>query len=111
LQCNVCGNETVEATGVCPDCASNLNKVQVLPPDERESFHGLTIEQDGRRETNDQTESPFRKVFVYNSASAGTMTKLILNAILLCVVILFLPLALFLAATLGLNWLSNRSRQ
>jgi hypothetical protein len=111
LRCNVCGNETFEVTGTCPDCALNLNKVQVLPPDERENFHGLTIEQDGRRETNDRTRSPFGKVFIYNSASAGAMTKLILSTILLFVVILFLPLALLLAATLGLNWLANRGRQ
>ncbi len=111
MRCSICGNEINKTTGTCPNCASNLNRVQVLSPDERENFNGPTIEQDGDRETKEGTHSPFQKVFVFNSASAGTMPKLLLNGILLLLAICFLPLALLLAVTIGLNWLSGRGRR
>lgn len=111
MQCNTCGNQYDERGGTCPECHADSGKVQVLSPEERENFNGITIEQDSGNEKNAKTGSPFQKVFVFQSASGGTLLKLIIGALLLIAVVLFLPLAILVIATLGLNWLSNRSKQ
>lgn len=82
--------------------------VQVLSPDERENFDGITIEQENGKPNNAKTGSPFQKVFVFQSSSGGPLAKLIVGGLLLIAVVVFLPLAILFFATLGLNWLSNR---
>jgi hypothetical protein len=111
MQCNTCGNEFDDWAGTCPKCHADPGKVQVLSPEERENFNGITIEQDGGNSKNANTGSPFQKVFVFQSSSGGMLAKLIVSALLLIAVIVFLPLAILFIATLGLNWLSNRSKQ
>lgn len=111
MQCNTCGNEFDEQAGTCPGCHTDPGKVQVLSPEERENFNGITIEQNSDNPKNAKTGSPFQKVFIFQSSSGGMLAKLIIGALLLIAVVVFLPLAILFIATLGLNWLSNRSKQ
>lgn len=115
MWCNICEKEFEDNDGACPVCRTNSGTVQVLPPGELENFNGITIEQDDSernyRNTRTRANSPHQKVFIFNSTSAGPLTKLLLNILLLVAVIIFLPLVLLFAATFGLNWLSGRGRQ
>jgi uncharacterized membrane protein len=110
MQCNTCGTELDERNGTCPRCHIKSGKVQILSPEERENFNGITIEQDNGNKRTDQSGSSFRKVFVFQLASVGAMLKLIISGLLLIAVTLFFPLSLLLIAILGFNWLSNRNR-
>ena len=85
--------------------------VQVLSPSERENFDGMTIDQESSAQNKAGNSSPFKKVFRYQSFSQGPVSKLIVSALLLMAVMVFLPLAIILFATIGLNWLSNRDRR
>lgn len=89
---------------------TNPGTVQVLSPDERENFNGITIEQDNGNPKSARIESPFQKVFVFQS-SGGPLSKLIISTLLLLAGMFFLPLTILIIATLGLNWLSNRSKE
>jgi len=113
LWCNICRNEFEDSDGICPACGTNFSTVQILPPGEREDFNGMTIEQDNGERNNGRARasSPYQKVFVFNSTSAGPLTKLLLNILLLLAVIVFLPLVLLFAATFGLSRLGGRGRQ
>jgi rubredoxin len=110
MQCNTCGNEFDDRTGTCR-CHADPGKVQILSPEERENFNGMTIEQDSGNCKNAQNGSPFQKIFMFQSSSGGMLAKLMISALLLIVVVFFLPLAILLIATLGLSWLSSRSKQ
>lgn len=102
MLCKVCGHETENTNQYCSNC-SHLDQVQVLSPEEREGFHGMTIEQEGQVKKNVNSKSPFPGVFIFNSITAGPFTKLILSAVLLILVIMFLPLAILIAITWGLT--------
>jgi predicted ATP-dependent serine protease len=111
MRCNTCGYEFDDWAGTCPECHATPEKIQVLSPEERENFDGITIEQDNGNPNQRANNSPFQKAFVFQSSSGGPLAKLIIGGLLLIAVFVFLPLALVLFATLGLNWLSNRSKE
>ena len=55
MKCSFCGKELERGTQECPYCHCSIEaEVQVLRPEERDTFDGVTIEQDG----NGRTEEP-----------------------------------------------------
>ncbi|MDO4178611.1 MAG: hypothetical protein Q4D21_05405 [Phascolarctobacterium sp.] len=48
MKCNFCGHEVAPGTTECPYCHYQFKiDTQVLNPDERDDFEGITIEEDG----------------------------------------------------------------
>ena len=51
MKCSFCGKELERGTQECPYCHCSIEaEVQVLRPEERDTFDGVTIEQDGNAE-------------------------------------------------------------
>ena len=94
MKCPKCGAEMENDGGVCSRCAAETAEVKVLPPDERDDFKGMTIQQGG--EAGDKTgfreeppgsyeyrsEGPGHRVYVrqvsFGSQSMGLLTKLLI---------------------------------
>jgi hypothetical protein len=114
MSCIHCGAETNPGENICTKC-KQYQEVTVLSPDERENFHGLTIEQDPNgqeyyhRENGESDPRVFVRQFSFNSGKGSLLLKLLLGAGFLAVIILALPIALIFLAFFIINWLFLRS--
>ena len=114
MSCIHCGAETNPGEDTCINCRRQ-SEVTVLSPDERENFHGLTIEQDQngkeyhRSETNGPNPRVFVRQFSFGSAKGSLFLKLLLGAAFLVIIMLALPIALIFLAFFIINWLFLRS--
>lgn len=64
MKCNFCGNEVAPGTTECPYCHYQFDiDTQVLKPDERDDFDGVTIEEDGSQNYSDQEKSNGRELY------------------------------------------------
>lgn len=119
MKCNFCGHEVAPGTTECPYCHYQFKiDTQVLSPDERDDFDGLTIEEDGsatsyseREETTGREiyeerreyeeykaqQRPEVKVKTFNFGSGILMTLLIM-AIIISLFFFVLPTVLIFAA-------------
>ena len=120
MKCPKCGVEMENDGGVCSRCAAETAEVKVLPPDERDDFKGMTIQQGG--EAGDKTgfreespgsyeyrsEGPGHRVYVrqvsFGSQSMGLLTKLLIVAVVLFLILVALPVALLVVAISSLIW-------
>ncbi|TCL76418.1 hypothetical protein EDC14_1002177 [Hydrogenispora ethanolica] len=114
MKCFQCGYEFDDAAERCPQCGAEPDKVQVLPPEERENFQGLTIEVEpgdagGERR---QEEGPRRRVFVHRvdvgNSAGGFFLKLLIAGIALLLLIMVLPVALFWIVIVLAGWFGAR---
>lgn len=110
MRCTICGEETNEENP-CASCRTKLNQIQILSPVERENFNGVTIEEGtpNKEYSKPGNYHSHQRVYTFNSSNGSIMTKLILGAILLILIIVALPIAIFLLVILGFNWLLRRS--
>lgn len=116
MKCDFCGREVEERLTECPYCHYQLKKeTQVLSPDERDTFEGITIEEDGSTSSSDKTTraddsyrrgydssrqagpQPHFKVKTVNINSGILMTLLIIGGIL-ALFFFLLPAFLIFAA-------------
>lgn len=116
MKCDFCGREVEERLTECPYCHYQLKKeTQVLSPDERDTFEGITIEEDGSTSSSDKTTraddsyrrgydssrqygpQPHFKVKTVNISSGILMTLLIIGGIL-ALFFFLLPAFLIFAA-------------
>ena len=106
-------------SSICSRCATETVEVKVLRPDERDDFHGLTIQQGGeadntkgfREETPGnyeyRSEGPGHRVYVRQvsfGSHMGFLTKLLIVAVILFLVFVALPIALIVLAVSSLIW-------
>ena len=57
MKCNFCGHEVAPGTTECPYCHYQFDvDTQVLRPDERDDFDGVTIEEDGSASSSSYEE-------------------------------------------------------
>ena len=97
MKCSFCGKELERGTQECPYCHCSIEaEVQVLRPEERDTFDGVTIEQDGNAEGGTRVEymrterrayeqnngGPQIRVHSFGCGSGILMTLLILGGIL-----------------------------
>jgi hypothetical protein len=108
LNCTVCGAEIQSDTGQCPKCKEIENNVQVLTPEEKQDFDGITIEQDVEKRAEEQyTYQSYNKnqrIYVKHVNFGGRMglfTKLILCIIFIGLIVVALPIALFFISVVG----------
>lgn len=111
MKCSFCGRELDSGIQECPYCHRRVEaEVQVLRPEERDTFDGVTIEQDEstgggtrvgdareERRTYEQNAGPQIKVQSFGCGSSILMTLLILGGIL-AVIFFLLPTFLIFAA-------------
>jgi len=107
LNCKVCGSEVEADEEQCSKCREIENKVQVLTPEEKQHFNGMTLEQDEREEegheqyrASNANQQMYSKQFSIGNTSL--FTKLLLGVILVGFVFIALPVALFLISVVGI---------
>lgn len=104
---------TDEATN-CPNCGKPVASVSVLSPQERESFDGVTIDQDGgeRSESNDRQQQQrvyFRHVHMGgNNKLSGLITLLIIGLVIAIFLFFAVPMIVFLMVGAVVMWILNR---
>lgn len=106
-----CGAEVEPGKEKCAQCQSLEAKVQLLTPEERQHFQGVTIDQEGESAEEHSGSSGFHsgsRIYV-KQVSFGSGTSLIVKlligaAIASLVVFIAMPLALMLLAV-GVIWL------
>ena len=120
MQCSKCGSET-DAAGFCKSCAGDEPEIKVLSPDERDDFHGLTIQQGNEREPSPdypqwppdgnqeyRSEGPGHRVYVrqvsFGSNATSLLTKLVIAAVIVFLLFVALPIALVIVAVSSLLW-------
>ena len=120
MQCPKCGGET-DAAGFCKSCAGGEPEITVLSPDERDDFHGMTIQQGNEREPGPdypqwpadgnqeyRSEGPGHRVYVrqvsFGSQSTSWLTKLVIAAVIGFLLFVALPVALIILAVSSLLW-------
>lgn len=111
MKCSFCGRELERGIQECPYCHCRIEtEVQVLRPEERDTFEGVTIEEDGsteggtrvedvrdERRADEQTAGPKIRVHSFGCGSGILMTLLILGGIL-AIFFFLLPTFLIFAA-------------
>ncbi len=120
MRCPKCNEEMDGVENLCRRCAGETSEVQVLRPDERDDFKGLTIQQgpDASNQTGYQetdadnfeyrSEGPGHRVYVrqvsFGSQPFGFLTKLALAAMILFFIFVALPVALVMMAVFSIIW-------
>ena len=119
MRCPKCGAEMEPDSSICSRCATETVEVKVLRPDERDDFHGLTIQQGGEAEHTTEfreetpgnyeyrSEGPGHRVYVRQvsfGSHMGFLTKLLIVAVILFLVFVALPIALIVLAVSSLIW-------
>lgn len=117
MRCVHCGFDIVDGAANCSNCGNAVSQVSVLSPRERESFDGVTIEQDGgeRSERQEQQEySQRQRVYVrqINLGGGNKLSGLVSLAIIGLLIVAFLlfavPLAMLLLTGAVVIWIINR---
>ncbi|SDF36741.1 hypothetical protein [Sporolituus thermophilus] len=111
MRCSICGAETGDALRVCDRCRQAQAEVQVLTPDERDRFTGITIDAGEKQRDYNQSHHAGRGVFIRHITlgwRGGWLTKLAIAAVLAAIVFVVLPLGLMLAGAFALGWLLFR---
>ena len=107
MRCPDCGKEMNGHECQCPDCGSKQPHVSVLTPQERETFQGITINQDQGEEDRNYQESGSRashRVHIkqVHLGGGGFLNRLLITlaimAFLAALVFVALPLVLAVIA-------------
>lgn len=76
MKCSFCGKELERGTQECPYCHCRIEaEVQVLRPEERDTFDGVTIEQDGNSESGTRVEDAKAERRTYGQSTAGPQIR------------------------------------
>ena len=121
MRCSKCGGE-LDAEGFCQSCTAGEPEIKVLSPDERDDFHGLTLQQgddpykqqehfqsEGQAGNYEyRSEGPGHRVYVrqvsWGSQSTSLLTKLAIAAVILFLLFVALPIALVIVAVSSVLW-------
>jgi len=111
-RCPKCAAEMDEGKDYCPKCGNQCSAVQILTPQERELFHGVTIQDEeaqGGPCSEYESAKPRQRVYVRHvqidsTGPSGFFVKLIFLALVLLFIFIFLPMALLLVAAGILGW-------
>jgi hypothetical protein len=101
MRCERCGAEIHDAGKTCPECGHSFREVEVLTPEEREGFQGITIESPGSRRERDEDYSyeyhdPEKRVYVrrfnLNTGPGGLLNRILTGLIIAGVLFLAFPI-------------------
>lgn len=116
MECEKCGRPLEEATGRCPHCDGQGEKIRVLTPEEKRSYDGVTIdtetgEQEQARSRKQSYGGGGRRIYIrkVDVSNSDWLTKLIVFAVVAAIAafVLFvaLPVALVGVGIAVLVWL------
>lgn len=102
MKCIACGAEIQPDKQLCALCMELEHKVQVLTPEEKQDFSGITIEQDQGKQTNEYDDyldnDEKQRIYVrhvnFNMGQTGIVTKIILGIIFAGLLVIALPIAI-----------------
>ena len=103
MYCHKCQTEISPESKTCPHCGEMQHRVEVLSPEERENFQGITIEANtGERQRRDYYESeeeysdPRKGVYVrrfsFGGGSGNFLNRILIGLIVLGMLFLAFPL-------------------
>ncbi|HEY8464586.1 MAG TPA: zinc ribbon domain-containing protein [Bacillota bacterium] len=118
MHCYECQAEINPDSQTCPYCGARLHQVEVLSPEERENFQGLTIdasdEKEGSQDHYDQEYeyyNPLKGVYVrrfsFGNGKGGFLNQLAIGLIVLGLLFLAFPLLFIFAGVLLFGWLMS----
>jgi uncharacterized membrane protein YvbJ len=114
MRCDHCGVILEDEATSCSNCGKPVSPVSVLSPKERESFAGVTIDQDGS-ERSDRSDRPqqqrvyFRQVHMGgNNKLSGLITLLIIGLVIAIFLFFAVPLIVFLMVGAVVIWILKR---
>jgi hypothetical protein len=114
MRCVDCDYSLTDEAVSCPNCGKPVAPVSVLSPQERESFDGVTIDQDGggRSERNDRQQQQhvhFRHIRIGgNNKLSGLITLLIIGLVIAIFLFFAVPFIVFLMVGAVVMWIINR---
>ena len=100
LRCSVCGNEVQADEQQCSNCIEKESKVQVLTPEEKQEFNGITLVQGQEQQEKEhyKSESYHNNQRIYTTqfsiGNTSFLTKVIIGLVILGVVFVALPVAI-----------------
>jgi len=122
MKCSNRGIEFDDDGPVRPQCGGTGDQVEVLPPEERDNFRGITIGdeppaadrpcQSSQSENGGSRRRVYVKTFNFGgSTPGGIITKLLAAAVMIGLIIVALPLVLIIAGLIAVSWLLTRLRK
>jgi hypothetical protein len=107
MRCYRCGTEVETENGVCPNCGERLDgsEIEVLPPEERDEFQGITIEQNPQTSGDEggyyhyEYHGPHKGVYVRRinlSGKGGWLSRILVGLMILAVIFFIFPFLLVL---------------
>lgn len=100
LRCSVCGAEVRAEEQQCSNCIEKESKVQVLTPEEKQEFNGVTLVQEQEQGARGHYESEHyhrdQRIYTkqFSVGNTSILTKIIIGLVLLGVVFVALPVAI-----------------
>jgi hypothetical protein len=98
MQCERCGAAIPDGGTTCPECGYSFNTVEVLTPEEREGFQGITIESPsskaGRADYSydDPQKGVYVRWFNFNSDRGGLLNRIFTGLTIAAVLFLLFPI-------------------
>jgi len=117
MRCDICGTERKSEDHECSTCKYAESKIQVLTPEEKDRFKGVTIDQgnfndqqfhDAANPRHGSKQRIYVKHTNFNLANTGIITKLLIIAALIFAVFVALPLVMLLVGIGVVIWLIIR---
>lgn len=114
MRCVHCGFSLADTDTACCNCGKAVSPVSVLPPEERESFKGITIDQDtGERSDNNARQQQQRVYYRYvniggNSKFPGLLTLLGIGFLVAVILFFAVPAIILMAVTAIVLWFLRR---
>lgn len=119
MRCENCGNLNSDNQSSCSRCGQPLTSVQILSPEERENFTGVTIEEESHQSEEDFYYQEYagpngsnQRIFVrrmtINNSPGKFLRNFLVGIVLVGLVIVAFPVALVVLGFFLLNWFINR---
>lgn len=116
MYCKNCGTPLDSSMTVCKKCEHDSieAEVEVLTPEEKDSFQGVTIdthEAGTQGRVNEQAHSQQGVYFKYstlNLPQTGFLVKLLLAAFIVFMMVVVLPIALLVLGAVAIGWILLR---
>lgn len=116
MYCKNCGTPLDPSMTVCKKCEHDVieAEVEVLTPEEKDSFQGVTIDtneagaQEREREQAHSRQSVYFKHSTLNLSQTGFLFKFLLAALIIFMMVVILPIALLVFGAVVIGWILLR---
>lgn len=118
MYCEKCGNQLNPGETNCPICRHSIDEVEVLTPEEKNNFQGMTIEaidNDEKDRYRDEHRTGQQKIYFkqthLNLSGTSLLTKLVIAAFVVFMVFIALPILLLILSLVLIGWLLLRKHK